>query len=374
MNWNSTKNELFLNPRLKSSQIQTIQNWVAAVSQQLKGHVFLFSSGTTAVGKCIALSKKAILVAANSVNQHLCAHPKDRWLNVLPLFHIGGLSIDARSVLSGAQMIHMGQWNPPIFLNTLSEERITLTALVPTQMYDLIRASLHCPPSVRAVLVGGEALSIPVYQEARRLGWPLLPCYGMTETSAQVATAALESFNPDTPPPLKILSHVEIQEDHNGFLQMRSEALFTAYLFLEEGTLRIHDPKIQGWFQTQDRGLCHPPHLTVLGRSENFIKISGESVEINRLEFILEDVKQSVQSPADCALLPIPDPRLGYTLHLISDDTLSESTADRIIHEFNHRVLPFEKIHAWHSMKKLPRTDLGKLQRGALQKKFSIHL
>ena len=42
-------------------------------------------------------------------------------------------------------------------------------------------------------MTGGGALDPSLYKQARDLGWPLLPSYGLTECGSQVATASLSS-------------------------------------------------------------------------------------------------------------------------------------------------------------------------------------
>ena len=63
------------------------------------------------------------------------------------------------------------------------------SSLVPAQVLDLVRAGLRPPPVLRAIVVGGGAISAELYRDARALGWPVLPSYGMTECCSQIATA-----------------------------------------------------------------------------------------------------------------------------------------------------------------------------------------
>ncbi len=81
------------------------------------------------------------------------------------------------------------------FAEEMNEGAVTLTSLVPTQVHDLVQCALACPPSLRAVVVGGAELDPVLGERARELGWPVLQSYGMTEAASQVATASLASLD-----------------------------------------------------------------------------------------------------------------------------------------------------------------------------------
>src|SRR5688572_32857682 len=93
----------------------------------LKAHVWLATSGTSGALKLTALSKKALLASAASVNRYLQSDSRDVWCCVLPTFHVGGLGIYARALLSGARVVSE-TWDPARFA---ANREITLASLVP---------------------------------------------------------------------------------------------------------------------------------------------------------------------------------------------------------------------------------------------------
>jgi O-succinylbenzoic acid--CoA ligase len=285
--------------------------------------------------KLVALSKDALLASAAAVNRHLRSDANDVWCNVLPAFHVGGLGIYARAFLSGARIV-----------STL-DEGVTLASLVPAQVVDLIREQRAAPRSMRAVVVGGGALSDELYRDGCALGWPLLPSYGLTECCSQVATAQGDS------PELLLLDHIEARIDADGRLALRSEALLTGYA-TESG---FADPKVDGWFLTEDLATIDGHVLRVQGRSGDFVKIGGESVDLSRLDRILASLG------ADAAVIAVPDQRLGHVIAL----AIASGDADAITAAFNERVLPFERARSVRRVAEIPRTALGKIVRKRLQ-------
>jgi O-succinylbenzoic acid--CoA ligase len=364
LDWQSTESHFFINPRLPDQEV--LSQRVSRVLNEFPGHIFLLSSGTTAQSvdqlKWVALSKNAFLASAQSINFHLKSDSQDLWLHVLPEFHVGGLGIWARSHLSGAQVVALKRWNASEFLEQARSHHATLSALVPAQIYDLVMTRELCPTSFRAIIVGGGALSESLYQQARKLGWPLLPSYGMTEACSQIATTRLEDLNSLTAiPPLHVLSHLEVREAEGGRLQVRGESLLSAYIFHGFNQPEIRDPKVGGWLTSEDRGSVHLNQLQILGRTGDFVKIGGESVEMGRLRAILDELRLGFSLCADLALVPVPDERLGHVVHLFSDPSLTDAQWELLTHAYHQRVAPFEKLRGWTILPQLPRTPLGKL-------------
>ena len=371
----------------------------------LKGHVWLATSGRTQQ-KWVALSKKALLVSAHAVNQHLQVSSKDRWGLCLPLFHVGGLAITARAHLSQSPcFIYRQKWKATGFYRFLKEKKISLCSLVPTQVYDLVQAQLSAPRTLRLALVGGESLSPSLYQSARALKWPLLPSYGLTECSSQVATAEPNSLKdplgPIPLPALKILPHVQVKII-KGEIALKSESLLTGFVPLSPALLHKdsvltfearpqahHSPKVTpaskaklarfhlscqnlttSWYKTGDKGKIQEACFLQIDKSES-IKILGEKVDIPGLKdrFTRLLLKHSFTGRA--FLLPVPSKREGWQI-TVATDTFDKKSLMNTVHEFNQTVSPFEKIKAIYIVPTLPLTSLSKLNQPALLKKLVL--
>ena len=253
-----------------------------------------------------------------------------------------------------------GKWDPKLYYQLLCENKGTLTSLVPAQMHDLAALQLTAPPSLRAVIVGGGALQEPLYLKASALGWKLLPSYGLTECCSQVATAMLDTVVPHAMPALQLLPHMQVEIDPADHIKIKSPSLLTLYALKDRQETRFIDPKIDGWFLTEDRGRLKGRTLIVQGRTSNFVKIGGESVDLLRLERILDEIRLAVTSQSDMVLVPIPDERLGHAIHLATASH-DKSQIKGIAEKFNEKVLPFERIRQIHFLEFLPRSTLSKL-------------
>lgn len=359
IDWHSSSSEILLNPRLSSGQQEGIRTFLRHF-HEIKGHVWIATSGSTGNAKWAALSKEAILASAQAVNTHLQSNAEDRWLNPLPPFHVGGLGIWARSYLSGAAVIPC-TWNPEEFHRLACQTEATLSSLVPAQVYDLVMHHLQSPNSLRAIFVGGGMLQEPLFHKAAALGWKLMPCYGLTENSSQVAAAAMEALT-DQYPPLHILPHNQVEINAFGCIKIKGPALLTGYAMDSPSGPTFSDPKIDGWFHTEDLGQLSGNILSVWGRKDNRIKIGGETVDFQHLERRFEAIKLDLKIKEDAALVAVPDERLGYVIHAATTTPHIHALVDR----FHLEVMPFERIRHIHMLPQIPRTALGKLQRAEI--------
>jgi O-succinylbenzoic acid--CoA ligase len=345
IDWESLESHVLLNPRMPVSERRRLESYVTP----LPGHLWLATSGTTAALKMTALSKDAMLASAAAVNRRFESVGSDVWCCVLPTFHVGGLGIYARAHLSGAKVVSM-RWDAVAFA---SRTDITLASLVPAQVHDLVAGRFRSRGNVRAIVVGGGALSAESYAAATGLGWPVLPSYGMTETCSQIATANVGI------PSLELLDHAEAMAGPDGRLRVKSSSLLTGY-GTEEGFL---DPKQDGWFLTSDIGEVVGRRLRIDGRAGEFVKIGGESVQLARLDAILEPI-----AGRHAAVVALPDRRLGHVIVLVVERPLE---AARIESEFNSAVMPFERARRVVNVEAIPRTELGKLRREQLAGELS---
>lgn len=367
IDWESPQSHILLNPRMPAEDKRAIKAALESTNP-LSGHIWLSTSGSSGILKLAALSKKAILHSAAAVNRHLECHESDIWINPLPIFHIGGLAIEARGYLEGGTVVKFGisgeRWDPYQFVEQMTKTKATLTALVPAQLFDLVKEGLRAPACLRAAVIGGAALSEAVYERAVNLGWNVLPSYGSTECASQVATAPIYSWKEGCFPLLQPLDHMQIAINDEGILQICGESLLTYYGFpdLSNGTCRLQDPKVDGWLSTEDRAVLKNGCIQTISREGHFVKIGGESVDLLRLDKILDEVRLSLHHPCDMSIFAMPDERLGHAIHLaIAAENMNN--IDLLLKAFRDRVHPYERIRQVHYVNHIPRTCSQKVIR-----------
>lgn len=373
INWESEQSAVFFNE--KHAKKQLFLSYISCLPC-LKSHIWLTTSGRN-YQKWVALSKKALLTSAEAVNKHLHITAEDRWGLSLPLFHVGGLSILARSYLSGsAYFLYHKKWQAKEFVLFLKHYKITISSLVPTQVYDLVKAGLNSPPSVRAIVVGGGHLTDSLYKSARNLGWPVLPSYGLTECGSQVATANLSSLDSVEYPEMKILSHVKVKIVKKE-IAIQSDSLLSGFLPVLDSieksekksySMLFQEGKKQGWYFTGDQGLIQENILQIDHISIHQIKILGEKVNFKNLENELMNILLKTSLKGRYFLLPVPHEREGFQIALITDTF--DRKIENVIREFNQKVSPFERILQFYLVPFLPLTGILKISQKELLKKL----
>lgn len=333
------------------------------------------TSGSTGEPSIVVHSRASLEASAAAVNQWLGLTAEDVWLRVLPVFHVGGFQIHTRAGLSGSRVVEDdARWNPRRFAETCEAERVTVTSLVPTQVFDLTREGLQAPPCLKWIVVGGGALDSETWRTARKLGWPVLPSYGLTEAASQVATALPGAlFSGDhagEPPDLHLLPCWEARlapgtegPDGSGILEIRGPALCRGRYARKDGVWRWEAAPEDGWWRTADRARLEGRRLVFRGRADRTVKVLGELVNLDAVE---NDLLAAGLPPGRFAVAALPDERAGNRLVLASETDATEAFA-----LYQKRAVPFARLAEWRRVEELPRTALGKIRRGALAERLA---
>ncbi len=334
--------------------------------------VVFTSSGSTGHPKLTVLTRPALLASAKRVVDWLGITAGDHLICPLPLFHVGGFGMLARARAAGAGFSKTeGKWDARRFAYRIWETGASVTSLVPAQVYDLVCGRIPCPKSMRMVVVGGGHLAADLDSEARQLGWPILASFGMTEAASQIATEKPGMTAP-SPGWLPVLEGWEVANDSDGRLRMRGPGMFAGNIMPGESGW-VYEPATldNGWFTANDfADLQQKDGVTWLrprGRTDDSIKIRGELISLSNAEKELEGLARGHGvDPQSVALIDVADPRIGRLLVLAGEASVAE-TLTTLKEAFNRRAPAFARIERVVELTQIPRSELGKLQRGRLR-------
>ncbi|WP_300483301.1 o-succinylbenzoate--CoA ligase [Shewanella sp.] len=237
----------------------------------------------------------------------------DAWLLSLPLFHIGGLAILNRCALVGAsvvmpdQALSLGQ--------QIDQDQLTHISLVPTQLSKLLTDTSSKLKSIKALLLGGGAVSLDLLAELKQRNIASYTSYGMTEMGSQITTGPALSDGSSG----KLLPKRELKIE-DGVIWVHGECLFMGYL-TDKGIEKPLDA--DGWFYTKDRGEWDENgNLRILGRIDNMFICGGENIQPEEIEAAL---KQHPQID-DAIVFAIPDAQFGNLPAAILRGSLTHHT------------------------------------------------
>jgi len=251
--------------------------------------IVIATSGSTGVPKGVQLSAAALTASAAASLRRIGAGPGERWLCCLPTFHISGIGVLVRSLLTGTDPVMVPSVRPEV----LAASGCAHVSLVPTQLRRLLDAGVG-PGTVRTVLLGGAGAADALLAEARGSGWHVVTTYGMSETCGGCVYDGVPLDN----------VQVRVGPEH-GQIDIRGPVVFAGYLGQPDLTKAA---LADGWFHTSDLGQWRGDgRLAVRGRSDDIINTGGEKVVPGEVEAVLG----TCDGVADVVVVGLPDPEWG---------------------------------------------------------------
>ena len=324
----------------------------------------VFTSGTTGTPKGAQLTYGNWYWGAVGSTIHLGHLPTDRWLAVLPLFHVGGLAILFRSAITGVPVEIHRRFDPDRVRHALANGT-TLASLVPTMLDHVLEPTGTRPiaNSARAILIGGAGAPRDLIERALAAGLPVAPTYGLTETASQAAT-----LRPDRLPgrvgssgqPLPV-TDVRIDGDPGepGEILVRGRTVMRGYVGPESGL------DADGWFRTGDIGaLDHEGYLTVLDRRTDLIVSGGENIYPAEVESVL----LAHPGVVDVAVVAGDDPRWGAVpVAFVVPQAGAPADPGALAVHARRSLAGYKVPKAFQFVDALPRTASGKIRRAELR-------
>lgn len=340
----------------------------------LRPLLLVYTSGTTGAPRAAVHTQANLIANLQAAGQAMALTPQDHVLTVLPLFHVGGLCIQTLPALGvGAQVTLQARFDPQAMLQTIEQERIGLTVVVPAVMKALLEHPLWSTAdlsSLRCVMAGSSHLPETLVRTFLDRGVPLGNVYGATETGPfSIALVA------DAPRMLQgacgwpvhgveaCLGPLEGAGPHEGEVWLRGPALVRHY-WPEQPALDA-----QGWFHSGDVAQVDEAGCwTIVGRSKDMIISGGENIYSAEIETLL------AQHPAvaECAVVGMPDARWGE--RVVAVVTLregQEASDDDLLALVRERLARYKHPRDVVRREALPRTALGKVQKGLLKEQLS---
>ena len=336
-------------------------------------HCIIYTSGTTGKPKGVLLTYGNHWWSAIGSALNLGLHAEDRWLAVLPLFHVGGLAMLMRGVIYAHPVFVHERFDPVTVNLALDEQQITIISVVANVLDRMLteREDRPYPSTLRAVLLGGGPAPQPLLERCVHIGLPVVQTYGMTETASQAATLAPADALRKLGSAGKPLMPVELRIEANdvmvpvgtvGEIVVRGPNVTPGYADRPEAT---EQALRGGWLHTGDLGyLDEEGYLYVVDRRDDLIISGGENVYPAEVESVL----LGHPSVADVAVVGLPDPRWGQTVGaavVLHPGMLS--SAHELI-DFCKAQLAAYKAPAHISLRaELPRNAGGKIVRHAIR-------
>jgi malonyl-CoA/methylmalonyl-CoA synthetase len=340
--------------------------------------VIVYTSGTTGAAKGAVLSHDNL--ATNGIDCATCWQitAADRYLAVLPLFHVHGLGNGVHAwLVSGARMRLAERFDHRQAAALFGDFRPTLFFGVPTIYVRLLDPAVVPDEAARAIgaaarlFVSGSApLPAHVLGAFReRYGHTILERYGMSEAlmittnpyAGDRRAGTVGRPFPGTSVRLADEQGAPVRDGDAGEVQVRSRHLFAGYWRRPEAT---RDAFADGWFRTGDLAVRSPDGwYTLRGRRSEMIISGGFNIYPREIEeLLLEDPRvreASVVGVADAVRGEVP------VAYVVTDDAGGAVLA-ALEGACRGQLASFKVPRAFVRVDALPRTALGKVQKHLL--------
>ena len=297
----------------------------------------------------------------------------DRVLAVLPMFHVGGLCIQALPALAvGAELRLQARFDPAAWLQDVAGWRPSTSLLVPAVMQALLahpgwrEADLS---SLRFVNSGSQVVPLALIEAFHARGVPVTQVYGCTETGpVSIALLPEEALarpgSAGRPAPgvrLRLLAGPGrlAGPGEVGEIQLQAPNLMRGYHRQPAGS-----GFFEGWFATGDLARADADGwITVVGRSKDLIISGGENIHPAEIE----NLAITWPGVADAAVVGLPDARWGEVPVLVLVAQFGQAVDLAGLRGlFEQQLARFKHPRRIELRDSLPRTALGKVQKTLL--------
>jgi long-chain acyl-CoA synthetase len=344
----------------------------------------IYTSGTTGRPKGVAVTHAAVLANVDHVNYWLPYSEGGVYLHAAPLFHIADFPFMFAAPAFGTCQVTIPKFNPQAFCETVQQERVTRTVLVPTMINLLTQFEqlAHYDLSSLAELGYGGSPIAPALIHRARQALPhvkLVQVYGLSETGfltglqdhEHTASRLLSCGRSCPGVEVRVVdtSGKNVPIGQPGELVARGANVMHRYWnSLDETQLAFRD----GMFRTGDIGYQDADGFVyILDRLKDMIVTGGENVYSGEVEAVI------YQHPAvrETAVFGIPDPQWGeLVMACVALKPGTAVGADELIAHCR-RFLAGYKIprRIEFSTGELPKSGSGKILKRALRERFWVH-
>ena len=365
-----------------------------AIDDENQAASMCYTSGTTGNPKGVVYSHRSIYLHSLGVlnaSAGIGVMERDRLLPVVPMFHANAWGWGHAPLFAGAELILPGpQMTPTAIAAMLEEERVTMTAGVPTIWMGLLpELDGRDLSSLRAILCGGSAVPKALSEGYRaKLGMPILHAWGMTETSPLGSIngrfSAYDGLSEQEAadvrarqgiPPVGVdarivepgtLTELPWDDKATGELQVRGPWIAADYYDVEHSEDSFTP---DGWLRTGDVGaIDRHGNIRLSDRTKDLVKSGGEWISSVELENHL----MAHPAVAEAAVIAVPHPKWQErplaTVVLKPD---ASATKEELLEFLTPRVakwwLPDDVVF----IDEVPKTSVGKFSKKDLRARFA---
>jgi fatty-acyl-CoA synthase len=338
--------------------------------------VIMYTSGTTGRPKGAVLSHRKTFFNCLNADIFFKMHFDDTMLVILPLFHSGGLFIQAAPVIyKGATMVVHPRFDPLKVYQDIERYKVTKFLGVPTVYRALVKVDPQERGDISSLKVcagGGEKTTPELFEKCREAGLAFRQVMGQTETSILLWASEEDSFRkPGTVGRPVFHAEVNIVDKNGravkpgdvGEIVVRGSIMMKEYW---QDPVRTEETIRNGMLYTGDLARTDEEgYYFLIDRARDMYITGGENVYPAEVERILREHPDI----EDIAVVGVEDERwgeVGQAFVIAKKD--SNFAAESLMGFCKERMAKFKCPKQVVFCEDFPRTSLGKVRKRELIK------
>jgi long-chain acyl-CoA synthetase len=311
----------------------------------------------------------------------------DTWLHAAPMFHLADAWACFAVTLVGGKHVHIREFVPANVLQTIQDEKITRTILVPTMINFLVNTPNvreYDTSSMKTLMYGASPMPVDRLRAAIDVFGPILAQgYGMTETSPLLTVLASEDHVTEGAehlverlsacgreiPGVEVRvvdpSGNEVKPGEVGEIVARGPNIMLGYWKLPEATAAAI---VDGWMHTGDLATVDDEnYIFIVDRKKDMIITGGENVFSTEVE----DVLYMHPAILEAAVIGVPDEKWGEAVKAVVVLKEGQQASDGEIIEFvRANIAHYKSPRSVDFASSLPKTGSGKIQKSEIRKQY----
>lgn len=332
----------------------------------------VYTSGTTGKPKGAVLTHANYMADTESVVKWTKITPEDRFMCILPLFHVNGQVVTTLSpLLAGGSMVLQRRFSATQFFEWVDTYRPSAFSAVPTIYAMLLNtpgAEKYNLSSLRFCICGAAPMPVEVFNKfEEKFHAKILEGYGLSEGTCASSVNPVDGTRKvgsiGMPLPVNEMRIVDegdrpVSDGHIGEIAVKGPNVMKEYYKNPQATAQtIKD----GWLHTGDSGYRDGDgFFYIVGRKKEMIIRGGENIYPKEIEEVLYQHPKILEAAA----VGVPDKIYGEEVkaYVVLKEGQS-AAAEEILSYCKQKLADYKCPKSLEFMQSLPKTATGKIQK-----------